>query len=77
MNDRGLVSEVNFDISSLDRIVLVLFEKASYLYSVLCHKHREGEKSKEKWIEIWLKPVIESLDTSNPLHRSLLTEVIY
>ncbi len=49
--------------------------KASYLYCVLCHKHREEEKSKDKWNQIWLKPVIHALDTSTPLHRSLIAEV--
>jgi hypothetical protein len=42
---------------------------------VLCHKHRDELKLKDKWVEIWLKPVIEALDTSTPLHRSLIAEV--
>jgi hypothetical protein len=51
------------------------FKKASYLYYVLCHKHRDEEKTKDQWIQIWLKPVIYALDTSTPLHRFLIAEV--
>jgi hypothetical protein len=51
------------------------YSKASYLYCVLCHKHHEEEKSKEQWKQIWLTPVVQALDTSTPLHRSLIAEV--
>jgi hypothetical protein len=54
--------------------ILILL-KASYLYCVLCHKHRDEEKLKDKWKQIWLKPVVEALDTSTPLHRFLIVEV--
>ncbi|CAF1020119.1 unnamed protein product [Rotaria sordida] len=53
-----------------------LASEASYLYCVLCHKHREEEKSIDKWKQIWLKPVIDALDTSTPLHRFLIAEYI-
>ena len=53
-----------------------LAPEASYLYCVLCHKHSEEEKCKEKWINIWLKPVIEALDSSTSLHRFLIAEYI-
>ncbi|CAF4596047.1 unnamed protein product [Rotaria socialis] len=53
-----------------------LASEASYLYCVLCHKHREEEKSTEIWKQTWLKPVVDALDTSTPLHRSLIAEYI-
>ena len=56
-------------------LIIDWFSKASYLYSVLCHKHHDEEQSKDQWIEIWFKPVAHALDTSTPLHRSLIAEV--
>ncbi|CAF1116719.1 unnamed protein product [Adineta ricciae] len=53
-----------------------LASEASYLYCVLCHKHYEEEKVKDKWKQIWLKPVVQALDTSSPLHRFLIAEYI-
>jgi hypothetical protein len=73
MNDRGLASEVNFILKK--NLILLIYKKASYLYCVLCHKHNEEEKSKDKWKQIWLKPVVHALDTSTPLHRFLIAEV--
>jgi hypothetical protein len=52
-----------------------VFIKASYLYRVLCLKHSEEMKEKGQWKEIWLKPVIDAIDTSTSLHRSLIAEV--
>ena len=72
MNDRGLAPEV--------RILLFFFSnqfflQASYLYCVLCHKHRDEQNSKDQWIDIWLKPVVYALDRSTSLHRFLIAEV--
>jgi hypothetical protein len=78
MNDRGLASEV-IDVDGRTvrsaRVSCVRVQ-ASHLYCVLCDKHRHEHQSGHTWKAIWFAPVIDALDRSNALHRSLIAEVL-